>query len=182
MNEICPQCQSINFNDEKPSDGKFSLFCHKGKIKLQELGPYPELLETLLTDKKHPSYVNFIENIRSYNSALAFASMVASIAPPTGYGPFCFRIHGQIYHRTSPAHPPKGIIQKFAQLYILDSDEALQTRMAVNANTRCDPRLMAELDTILREINIFAEAFKMMREVEIEEEKEPQKKVEQFIQ
>jgi hypothetical protein len=78
MNEICPECQSINFEDEKPSDCKFSSCCHKGKVKLQELGPYPELLETLLTDKKNPSCVNFIENIRSYNSALAFASMGAT--------------------------------------------------------------------------------------------------------
>jgi hypothetical protein len=99
MDEICSECHSINFKDEKPSDDKFSLCCHKGKVKIEPLGTYPELLKALLTDKKHPNYANFIENIRSYNSALAFASMGASIASPPGYGPYCFRIHGQIYHR-----------------------------------------------------------------------------------
>jgi hypothetical protein len=170
MNEICSECESINFKDEKPGDGKFSLCCHKGKVKLEPPGPYPELLKALLTDIKHPNYANFIANIRSYNSALAFASMGAFIAPKPGYSPYCFRIHGQIYHRTSPAHPPEGVTPKFAQLYILDSDEALQTRMAIKENTRCDPRLMAELDAVIREISPFAEAFKMMREVEIEKE------------
>jgi hypothetical protein len=43
--------------------------------------------------------------------------------------------------------------------------------MAINENARCDPRLMAELDAIIRDINTFAGAFKMMREVEIEEER-----------
>jgi hypothetical protein len=81
MDEVCSECQSINFKNEKPSDGKFTLCCHKGKVKLEPLEPYPELLKALLTDKKHPNYANFIENIRSYNSALAFASMGASIAP-----------------------------------------------------------------------------------------------------
>jgi hypothetical protein len=105
MNEICSECDSVNFKDEKPSNGKFSLCYHKGKVKLEPLGPYPELLKALLTDIKHPNYVNFVANIRSYDCALVFASMSAFIAPQPGYSLYCFRIHGQIYHRTSPAHP-----------------------------------------------------------------------------
>jgi hypothetical protein len=34
MNEIFHECQSMNFKDEKPSDGKFSSCCHKGKVML----------------------------------------------------------------------------------------------------------------------------------------------------
>jgi hypothetical protein len=93
MNEICSECQSKNFKEEKPSDGKFNSCCHKGKVSLSQLQNYPELLKKLLTDKNYPFHKNFIENIRAYNSALGFASMGASISPPRGYGPYCFRIH-----------------------------------------------------------------------------------------
>jgi hypothetical protein len=169
MDEICSECHSINFKDEKPSDGKFSSCCHKGKVVLDRLKTYPELLKRLLTDN-HPMHRNFIENIRSYNSALGFASMGATITKPPGYGPYCFRIHGQIYHRVSSAHPKGSESPKFAQLYILDSDEALQKRMTPKENTGCDSKLMAALDSLIRSINEYAKGFKMMRELEIREE------------
>jgi hypothetical protein len=170
MVEICTECQSINFKDEKPSDGKFSSCCHKGKVELEPLEPYPEFLKELLTDKTNHSHKNFFENIRSYNSALAFASMGASISQPPGHGPYCFRIHGQIYHRVSPLHSQESDSPRFAQLYILDSDEALDKRMSIKENERCDSKLMGELDFLIRQINKYAEAYKMMREVELEEE------------
>ncbi|GBM83328.1 hypothetical protein AVEN_184159-1 [Araneus ventricosus] len=36
------------------------------------------------------------------------ASMGAQIVPSTGRGAYCFRIHGQIYHRTSCLHPTEA--------------------------------------------------------------------------
>jgi hypothetical protein len=98
MNEICHECQSMNFKDDKPSDGKFSSLCHKGKVMLDPLMTYPSILKSLLTDKTNRNHGNFMENIRAYNSALGFASMGATIRESTGRGPYCFRIHGQTYH------------------------------------------------------------------------------------
>jgi hypothetical protein len=95
MNEICHECQSMNFKDEKPSDGKFSSCCHKGKVMLDPLMTYPSILKSLLTDKTNRNHRNFMENIRAYNSALGFASMGASMREQRGRGPYCFRIHGQ---------------------------------------------------------------------------------------
>jgi hypothetical protein len=175
MDEICSDCQSINFKNEKPSDGKFSSYCHKGKVVLDPLRPYPELSKKLLTDINHPKHKNFIENIRAYNSALGFASIGATIRPPPGQGPYCFRIHGQIYHRVGPLHPIGEEPPRFAQLYILDSDEALNKRMAVKENERCDPQLMARLDSLIRRINEYAKGYKMMRELEFEEEQRAKK-------
>ncbi|GBN05996.1 hypothetical protein AVEN_255998-1 [Araneus ventricosus] len=34
--------------------------------------------------------------------------MGAQIVPSTGRGEYCFRIHGQIYHRTSHLHPAEA--------------------------------------------------------------------------
>jgi hypothetical protein len=170
MDEICSECQSFNFKNEKPRDGKFNSCCHKGKVKLNPLEGYPRLLKQLLTDENHPYHKNFIENIRAYNSALAFASLGASISLPPGRGPYCFRIHGQIYHRVSPLHPNEKDSPRFAQLYILDSDEALDIRMSIKENSRCEPELLDKLDSLMRRENDYAKAYKMMREFEIEEE------------
>jgi hypothetical protein len=126
MNEICHECQSMNFKDEKPSGGKFSSCCHEGKMMLDPLMTYPSILKSLLTDKTNRNHRNFMENIRAYNSALGFVSMGASMREQRGRGPYCFRIHGKTYHRVSPLHPPKGETPKYAQIYILDSEEAFR--------------------------------------------------------
>jgi hypothetical protein len=118
----------------------------------------------------HPQSKNFMENIRSNNSAVEFASMRAQIAPPPGHGPYCFRIHGQIYHLTGPMHPREGKRPEYSQLYILDAEEALNARIGQRANSGCFPPLMNELGILMQQINPFAQAYKMMREFEIEEE------------
>ena len=74
----------------------------------------------------------FLNNIRSYNAAFAFASLGAQMAPPPGFGPYCFRIHGQIYHRTGGLHPPDGETGQYGQLYILDGSDALSVRAERN--------------------------------------------------
>ena len=112
---------------------------------------------------------NFRENMRSYNSALAFASMGAQIDLPPGFGPYCFRIHGQIYHRIGPLHPDPGQRAQFGQLYILDSSLALKERMGNAANEKCNEATMSKLGDIIKSISPFAAAFKMMHEVDREE-------------
>ncbi|GFT89366.1 uncharacterized protein TNCV_4386551 [Trichonephila clavipes] len=66
-----------------------------------------------LMDGTHDLSQHF-RNIRSYNSAMSFASMGAQIVPPADRGAYCFRIYGQIYHRTSHLHPAQAE-EKFAK-------------------------------------------------------------------
>ncbi|UYV66814.1 hypothetical protein LAZ67_4002941 [Cordylochernes scorpioides] len=132
---------------QHPPDRKFSACCHKGKIGLPEQD-YPEYLETLMNGVDHNSK-KFMENIRSYNSSLAFASMGANIATPPGYGPYCFRIHGQIYHRTGTLHPVGEQPPKFAQLYILDTAEATRERLSIPENHGCDENVLNKLAELL---------------------------------
>jgi len=115
---------------------------------------------------KHEHAKNFMNNIHSINSALAFASMGTNIAPPPGYGPYCFRINGQIYHRAGALHPTNDNQRKFAQLYILDPNEAADHRMRIRENAGCHLQLMQELSIFMATNNPFAEAFKMLYEVE----------------
>ena len=165
MNIICEFCLSKNFSSEQPADKLFSHCCHKGLIKLPAIRT-SAIIERLMT-RQHEHSSNFFENIRSINSSLAFASMGANIVPPPGYGPYCFRINGQIYHRTGALHPVNDDPRKFAQLYILDPDMAANHRMNISSNADCNPDLMRQLSTFLHNCNPFVESCKMLNEVEI---------------
>ncbi|VDO51882.1 unnamed protein product [Haemonchus placei] len=61
----------------------------------------------------------FCEHIRNYNSAFEFASTGAQLDIP-GRGPYCLRIHSQLYHRIGPARPGEGEPPRYGQVYILD--------------------------------------------------------------
>ncbi len=58
----------------------------------------------------------------------------------------------------------------FAQLYILDSEEAVNERMNIWSNNTCDRQLMSQHDQLMRQVNPFAEAYKMMHELENEKD------------
>jgi hypothetical protein len=162
----CNFCQAKHFRGEQPSDKLFTQCCQKGKVVLTQIRVAP-LIQNLMT-RNHEHSKNFHDNIRSINSALAFASMGANIVPPPGYGPYCFRINGQIYHRAGALHPSNGDQRKFAQLYILDPEEAGNQRMQIQENMKCNAELMKELSTFMANDNPFAQACKMLHEVEQE--------------
>ncbi|GBN41541.1 hypothetical protein AVEN_90635-1 [Araneus ventricosus] len=80
MNIIYQFCKSKNFAAERPSDGKLTRCCRKGKIKLDKPSDalsnellYPNFLFDLLTNPNNPDYKNFHDDIRSQNSAVSFA-------------------------------------------------------------------------------------------------------------
>lgn len=97
-NQMCTNCNALLFNKESKLK---SSCCGLGDVKLPsecQLQPYPIALKELMAGyNEHPT--NFFEYIRRFNSAFAFASFGAQASPPPGVGPYCFRIHGQTYHR-----------------------------------------------------------------------------------
>ena len=165
----CRFCQARHFRGEKGSDGKFSSCCHKGKVVLEPGRPFPPFLQDLMSNPSNSNYRNFLDNIRNYNSALSFASMGAKIVSMNGYGPYCFKIHGQTCHQTSNLKPPDNLAPKYAQLYILDSAEATDYRMQLPENEKCLPIIMEKIDAIIRQHNIYAGTYKMMHEIEKEQ-------------
>ena len=130
--------------------------------------PYPEELKILL-EETNTEGENFRENIRSSSNAVVFASMGANIVSPPSNGPYCFRIHGQIYHHSGPLHAEASKNAQYTQLYILHSAHALQERMGNAGNSRCDGSVIEKVGDLFSKISSFAAAFKMMHEVEQEE-------------
>ncbi|XP_065322969.1 uncharacterized protein LOC135930111 [Gordionus sp. m RMFG-2023] len=151
LNILCPYCNALNFISEKPSDGKFKNCCHKGRVLLPSL-QYPDFLIDLLSNLDNHYYKNFSQNIRSYNSSLAFASMGAKNDNLLNKGPYCFRVHGQIYHRTSHLYPPNGVSPKYAQLNVLETSQAIENHVekAEEMKARLENRPISKVNMIFR--------------------------------
>jgi len=72
------------------------------------------------------------------------------------------RIHGGIHHRVCGLRLGANETPQYAQLYILDSAAALRERMGHSLNAQCSEATMRLLDTTLRRINPFCEAYQQM--------------------
>ncbi|XGW13313.1 hypothetical protein V3C99_000002 [Haemonchus contortus] len=174
LDNICEHCGAQHFLCEvKPQHPElFFECCDLGRFNLNFFGEFPDRLRRLYvrdptnTDEEQRIQRNFFENIRSFNSALAMASMGAQIDTIRGRGPYCYRIHGQIYHRIGPLHPREGEQRQYGQIYILDTEMAAGHRLGDPRNVDCDPELMRSLSELLSEVNVYAQSFKMMAEIE----------------
>ena len=153
--------------------GKFDQCCNLGKVRMPDkFANYPVELKRLLpgggenlTAREQAQAKNLRENVRHFNSSLAMASMGAQVEPVRGGGPYCYRIHGQIYHRVGPLHPEDGQPRRYAQLYILDTDAAARERQMIRVNSNCDANLLRSLSELMERVNPYAESFRMLYEV-----------------
>ena len=90
--------------------------------------------------------------------------MGAQIKPSPGTGSYCFRILRQIYHMVSPLYAGGEHKAGYGQLYVhFFFSEATNQRM-INKEG-CSQILMRQLDSIIREVNPFAESFIKMQEI-----------------
>ncbi len=169
MDTICGFCsakmwikeQSTNSTNNNP---QFSLCCENGKVLLPNLPATPQELEVLLTSKER-SAIKFRDEIRMYNSVLAFISLGAKVDDSVtgGPGPYSFRIQGELYHKIGSLCPVKGQRPQFAQLYIHDTKREHQNRHAVMPSL--DPTTLDRLLTMMYNINPYVEVFKMARDM-----------------
>jgi hypothetical protein len=88
---------------------QFSLCCENGKVLLSNLLATPQELEVLLTSKES-SAVKFRDQIRMYNSVLAFSLIGAKVDELVtgGPGPYSFRIQGELSHKIGSLCPAEG--------------------------------------------------------------------------
>ncbi|GBL89911.1 hypothetical protein AVEN_178339-1 [Araneus ventricosus] len=136
MSEQCGFCGAIYWKEEKNTAHKYTKCCHDGKVQLPAFPDVPELLKTLLTENS-PDAKNYRQRIREYNSAFAFASMGAQIKPPRGTGPYCYRLHGQVYHRVSPCMQVTNI-KKVTDSFIYLTPVRQQRNASVTNKIACN--------------------------------------------
>jgi hypothetical protein len=111
MNLECDKCHALFWKEEllPPSwhriSANFSYCCKNGDIILPAFTNPPQLLRDLYTNR-HELSSEFRKNIRRYNAALAFTSIVYTpdrrLGPHAGNVPF--QIHGELYHLQGPLH------------------------------------------------------------------------------
>ena len=163
MSTLCEYCGVLRFPQESLN------CCHNGKVQLPPLSDYPQVLKDLLLDSSVQAK-NYQTNIRKYNSAFAFASFGATTTVIPGRGTFCFRIHGQIYHSTDTLHPSDGHTPQYGQLYIIEGEQAVTTRMIPQANKQCRTDVMQSVLRVMEDHSPYVHAYKHMHVVEQEEE------------
>ena len=106
MNYICQHCGAKKFLDET-----HFICCHNRKVVLSQPSSFPQDLEDLFKGNyaDRNANLNFLKYIRNYNASLSFASFEANVVQPMYHGPPCFRICGQVFHRTGNLRPNQDI-------------------------------------------------------------------------
>jgi hypothetical protein len=119
---------------------------------------------SFLTSKEN-SAVKFRDQIRMYNSVLAFTSFGAKVdeSVTRGLGPYSFRIQGELYHKIGSLCLVEGQRPQFTQLYIHDTEHEHQNHHAVMPSL--DPMMLNRLLTMMYNINPYVEVFKMARDM-----------------
>ena len=161
---MCPHCGatmwpeegSLTTAPERPRRRRpeFVMCCYKGKVTLPLLTDPPEPLRSLITDRSDRGRA-FRGQIRTYNSALCFASLGANVVssdfPPVG-GVYTFRIQGALHHHIGSLLPPPGVSPRFAQIYFVDSDAEAEAA-ARSRWTRAELPELVSLQAMVHEYN-----------------------------
>ncbi|CAG8750772.1 9279_t:CDS:1 [Cetraspora pellucida] len=111
MDHKCSICKAKMWLDERKSNSSikspvFMTCCANSKVLLPPLQELPPFLNVLLTRTNTQSHL-FHQNIRLYNSALAFTSIGAKIdhSVTSTRSIYTFRIYGEMYHNIGTLLP-----------------------------------------------------------------------------
>ena len=165
----CDKCHALFWKEElmflsnPRTQPKFFHCCKNGDIVLPAFTEPPQLLRDLYAGR-HELSSEFHKNIRQYNAALAFTSIVYT--PDRRLGPHAgnvaFQIHGELYHLQGPLHPRDHDQPRYAQLFLYDPQPATDSRHQQNSNL--NRRLLSLLDQLLREKNRFYSVYRTAKE------------------
>ena len=171
MDRACTKCGALHWLKERTtaaggsdSHPLFSLCCGNGSVQLPAIPPPPPQLAYFFSEFT-PEAKRFRDNIRQYNSALAFTSLGVKVDSTinAGGGPPTFRIHGELCHQLGSLLPRNGERPAYAQLYIYDPCSALEHRMTRNPSL--DPNVMQRLQYIILAHHRWAATFKQASNV-----------------
>ena len=161
MNLTCSLCGAKHWLDERSSgtlsSPSFSRCCHNEHAILDLLPNPPKRLQALFLphDDRAPHFHN---NIRQFNTALAFTSYTDDPqngnVNAQGRGPWIWKTGYMLYHSISGLLTPHWQQPRYGQLYFHDPQDALNFQM--NQNPNLHPNLMLLLRNLIGNINRFA--------------------------
>lgn len=156
MIEQCIHCKA-HFKCEKVAnkENSFNDCCTHGKVRLEPLPELPIELRSLFDSSHRKSNIFFSHIFASFNANLMNLNASRS-------APFCFRIQGQIYYQINTAlYPGPNELPAYGQLFIIDSEEAVNLTMH---NNLLDRNILEIVDHVIRRDNKFAQSYEMMGE------------------
>ena len=155
----CVHCGAVRFQYEGPA-----FCCRKGKVNIF-IPEVPPELRRLFSCQDDEDAKYFRQHIRYFNSHFSFTSLGVTldhrVSTAARTGVYTFRAHGQLYHRLDPL-VPGGHGPRHLQLYIYDTDEALEHR--VKRSPDLDVRLIRKILRILG-TNPYVQVFKSLGSV-----------------
>jgi hypothetical protein len=108
MDIKCGNCEARHWITEAVigSNQCFESCYKRGDAMLEYLQMPPPFLRALF-EGDNPQAYSFRQNIRAYNSALAFTSVSYTKDTRTNLsrGLYCFQIHGELFHYQGPLIP-----------------------------------------------------------------------------
>lgn len=172
MDRVCPYCSAVKFSVESKAK-----CCHNGKLShFSTQNPnFPVALKDLFLGTDSRSR-NFREFIRQYNNANAFASMGAQVLD-LGPGVYSFKICGEIYHSSLENIPVDLALNSasmlgpgvnnisYSELFLYDTDTAVDIRMLHPANASCNREIMRVIGTVLSVVSPYAHSYHQLRSV-----------------
>ncbi|XP_044760319.1 uncharacterized protein LOC123317775 [Coccinella septempunctata] len=155
LSSECSFCGALFFRTEN------MICCKRGAVSLPVSAAYPDLLKALIMNN-HPQSKNFIQHIRSYNTLLALGSTTIVQREGLARGAPVVVVSGQIYHRVGDVCPSDPA---FGSLYFVDSGEATKKRASKGVGDGCNPRLLGQIDALLRETHPYAQMYSTLGQV-----------------
>ena len=164
MNNRCPHCGARYFQEECTTQRIFTKCCFQAKVSLPPIQlPSQDILELFSGNTAESRH--FLENIRHYNAIMSMASWNATVTEHAGRGPRVVTIHGQAYYLTAAQEAPEGQPLQYAQLYILDNNDALQQRVNDPRNENLLPDVIQLLQHELMAVNPYARQYQNMGQI-----------------
>ena len=148
----CEVCGALLWQGERTNQ---TPCCADGQVRLRPLPNAPDPLCTLMTKNA------FKQSIRSYNNSLAMASHTGTITHFNG-GTHQFKINGEMRHRVGSLLPGEGQESNFAQIYMLDPEEAAARRLGIFP--QLDFNTLSGLQRMLCLNNPYVKSFQSVRE------------------
>ena len=139
MSEQCPHCRARFWPREKIN------CCRQGDVVIPELNEVPVAMADIILS------AHVRQHIRSYNSIMAFASTGHD---NKSFGDGTFVLGGRAYHRIGPILPNHGQKHAFAQIYMLDTENATHRRQEIMPTLR--PFILKQLHEMMLRNNRLA--------------------------